>query len=260
MISDKAHVHPDAKIGENVTIEPFAFVEGDVEIGDNSWIGPNAIVMDGARIGAGCRIFSGAVISAIPQDLKYNGEKTTVEIGDGSTIRECVTINRGTSDRFTTRVGKDCLLMAYVHVAHDASIGDNCIIANLASIAGHVTIGDNVVIEGGGVAIQQFVEIGDYSFIAGGSLVRKNVPPYIKVAREPLQFIGVNTIGLRRRGFGDGDIRELEDIYRLLFVHSRNLNGGVEQVKESYARSNHAHNIISFIENSGDGVVRGYNQ
>jgi len=165
-MNNLAQIHPDAKIGDGVEIGPFTTIYGDVIIGDGTWIGPNVTIMDGARIGKNCRIFPGAVISAIPQDLKFAGEKTTVEIGDNTTIRECCTLNRGTKDRMTTKVGSNCLLMAYVHLAHDAFVGDNCVIANSANIAGHVTIGNWVVIEGV-VAVQQFIEIGDHSFICG---------------------------------------------------------------------------------------------
>src|SRR5690554_270385 len=188
---EKAFIHPNAKIGKGVQIDPFAYIAEDVVIGDGCWIGPNATIMDGARIGKNCKIFPGAVISAIPQDLKYKGEKTTAEIGDNTTIRECVTINRGTADRNKTVVGSNCLLMAYVHIAHDVIVGNHVILANTVNIAGHVTIEDYVTLEGV-VAVQQFVRIGMHSFIAGGSLVRKNVPPYVKAAREPLSFVGVN--------------------------------------------------------------------
>ncbi len=257
MISDKASVHPKAKIGQNVTIDPFATIYEDVEIGDNTWIGPNSVIMDGARIGSNCQIFPGAVISAIPQDLKFKGERSTAVVGDGSIIRECVTINRGTADRNTTAIGKNCLLMAYVHIAHDAIIGDEVIIANQASIAGHVTIGDQVVIEGGGVAIQQFVEVGKNAFIAGASLVRKNVPPYIKVAREPLQFVGVNAIGLRRKKANADTVREIEDIYRFIFIHNANLSAGVEKVKKEFKDSEYAAEIVEFINKSPNGIVKG---
>ena len=179
--------------------------------------------MDGARIGKNCKIFPGAVISAIPQDLKFQGEKTTAEIGDNTTIRECVTINRGTSDRLKTVVGNNCLLMAYVHIAHDAFIGNNVILANTANIAGHVTIEDYVILEGVG-AVQQFIKIGAHSFIAGGSLVRKNVPPFVKAAREPLSYAGINAIGLRRRGYDPAVISQIEDIYRHIFVHGTNVS------------------------------------
>jgi len=175
MIHPNSVVNPKAQIGSNVTIGPFTSVEEDVIIGDDTWIGPNVTIMNGARIGKGCRIFPGAVISAIPQDLKFDGEPSTAEIGDFTTIRECVTINKGTKDRMTTKVGSHCLLMAYVHIAHDAFVGNHCIIANSGNIAGHVDIEDWVIIEGV-VAVQQFVRIGAHAFIAGGSLVRKNVP------------------------------------------------------------------------------------
>lgn len=255
-MSNLAQIHPDAEIGEGVEIGPFTTIYGDVVIGEGTWIGPNVTIMDGARIGKNCRIFSGAVISAIPQDLKFAGEKTTVEIGDNTTIRECCTLNRGTKDRMTTKVGSNCLLMAYVHLAHDAFVGDNCVIANSANIAGHVTIGNWVVVEGV-VAVQQFIEIGDHAFIAGGSLVRKNVPPFIKVAREPLSFIGVNSIGLRRRGYTDEQVSRLEDIYRALFVHNNSLAAGVKQIVETLPESEEKQIVIAFIQRSEKGVVRG---
>ena len=255
-MSNLAQIHPDAKIGDGVEIGPFTTIYGDVVIGEGTWIGPNVTIMDGARIGKNCRIFPGAVISAIPQDLKFAGEKTTVEIGDNTTIRECCTLNRGTKDRMTTKVGSNCLLMAYVHLAHDAFVGDNCVIANSANIAGHVTIGNWVVVEGV-VAVQQFIEIGDHAFIAGGSLVRKNVPPFIKVAREPLSFIGVNSIGLRRRGYSDEQVSRLEDIYRALFVHNNSLAAGVKQIVETLPESEEKQIVLEFIERSEKGVVRG---
>jgi UDP-N-acetylglucosamine acyltransferase len=255
-MNNLAQIHPNAKIGEGVEIGPFTTIYGDVVIGDGTWIGPNVTIMDGARIGKNCRIFPGAVISAIPQDLKFAGEQTTVEIGDNTTIRECCTLNRGTKDRLTTKVGSNCLLMAYVHLAHDAFVGDNCVIANSANIAGHVTIGNWVVVEGV-VAVQQFIEIGDHAFIAGGSLVRKNVPPFIKVAREPLSYIGVNSIGLRRRGYSDEQVARLEDIYRALFVHNNSIGAGVKHVIDTLPASEERDIVLAFIQRSDKGVVKG---
>ncbi|MEY3598123.1 MAG: acyl-ACP--UDP-N-acetylglucosamine O-acyltransferase [Bacteroidota bacterium] len=257
MIHPMSVVHPQAKIGQNVEIGPFTTIEEDVVIGDNTWIGPNVTIMNGARIGSNCRIFPGAVISAIPQDLKFLGEQTTAEVGDHTTIRECVTINRGTSDRMTTKVGSHCLLMAYVHIAHDAFVGNHCIIANSGNIAGHVDIEDWVIIEGV-VAVQQFVRIGKHAFIAGGSLVRKNVPPYIKVAREPLSFIGVNAIGLRRRNFSEESVQAIEDIYRKLFVHAPTVGKGVEMVAD-LPDGEYKKEILDFVQASEKGIVKGVN-
>ncbi len=257
MIHPMSVVHPQAKIGQNVEIGPFTTIEADVVIGDNTWIGPNVTIMNGARIGSHCKVFPGAVISAIPQDLKFVGEQTTAEVGDHTTIRECVTINRGTSDRMTTKVGSHCLLMAYVHIAHDAFVGNHCIIANSGNIAGHVDIEDWVIIEGV-VAVQQFVRIGKHAFIAGGSLVRKNVPPYIKVAREPLSFIGVNAIGLRRRNFSEESVQAIEDIYRKLYVHAPTVGKGVEMVGE-LPEGEYKDEILAFIQASDKGIVKGVN-
>ncbi|MEQ8623517.1 MAG: acyl-ACP--UDP-N-acetylglucosamine O-acyltransferase [Vicingaceae bacterium] len=253
---ERAYVHPNAKIGKNVTIEPFAYISEDVEIGDGTWVGPNATIMDGARIGKNCKIFPGAVISAIPQDLKFKGEKTTAEIGDNTTIRECVTVNRGTSDRQKTIVGNNCLLMAYVHIAHDVFVGNHVILANTANIAGHVTIEDHVILEGV-VAVQQFVKIGEHSFIAGGSLVRKNVPPFVKAAREPLTYAGINAIGLRRRGYDTAVISQIEDIYRHIFVHGTNVSKSIEEIKASIPESAEKTQILNFIESSDKGIIRG---
>jgi UDP-N-acetylglucosamine acyltransferase len=249
-------IDPKAKIAENVEIGPFTTIAGDVEIGEGTWIGPNVTIMDGARIGRNCRIFPGAVISAIPQDLKFEGEQTTTEIGDNTTIRECCTLNRGTKDKNTTRVGKNCLLMAYVHLAHDVIVGDNCIIANSANIAGHVDIEDWVVIEGV-VAIQQFIKIGQHTFIAGGSLVRKNVPPYIKAAREPLSFAGVNTVGLRRRGFENDIIAHIEDVYRMIYVHNNNMSRAIHAAEMELPNTVEKQTILDFIRKSDKGIIRG---
>lgn len=251
-----SYIHPDAKIGKNVTISPFSAVYEDVEIGDNTWIGPNATIFQGARIGKNCRIFPGAVIAAIPQDLKFKGEVTTVEIGDNTTIRECVTINRGTSDKMKTVVGSNCLLMAYVHIAHDCTVGNNVIFANSVNVAGHVAIEDYAILEGL-VAVQQFLRIGAHAFITGGSLVRKNVPPFTKAAREPLQYVGINSVGLRRRGFTNERILEIEDIYRTLYVKGHNVTNALAIIEQEAPASAEKDQILAFIRDSNDGIMRG---
>src|ERR1017187_1047467 len=255
-MSQLFYLHPKAKIGTNVTIEPFSTIYDNVEIGDNTWIGPNVTIFSGARIGKNCRIFPGAVIAAIPQDLKFKGENTTAEIGDNTTIRECVTINRGTSDKMKTAIGSNCLLMAYVHVAHDCIIGNNVVIANSVNLAGHVEIEDHSIIEGL-VAIQQFVKIGAHTFITGGSLVRKNVPPFTKAAREPLQYIGINSVGLRRRGFSNETILEIEDMYRTLYVKGHNVTNALAIIEQEAPVSIEKEQILDFIRESKDGIMRG---
>lgn len=256
MISPNASVDKSAKIGKDVTIAPFAVIYGNVEIGDGTWIGPHVTIMEGARIGKNCRIFPGAVISAIPQDLKFSGEESTVQIGDGTTVREFVTINRGTKDRMTTSVGSKCLLMAYVHVAHDCMIGNNVILANSVNLAGHITIEDWAILEGL-AAVQQFVHIGAHSFVTGGSLVRKNVPPYVKAAREPLSYIGVNSVGLRRRGFSNERVLQIEDIYRTIYVRGYNVSNALNIVEQEAPASPEKELIVRFIRDSKDGIIRG---
>jgi UDP-N-acetylglucosamine acyltransferase len=256
MISPLANVSPKAIIGKNVTIEAFATVYDDVEIGDNTHIHPNALIYPDTIIGHNCQIFPGAVIGIVSQDLKYNGEKSNTVIGNNTIIREYVTVHKGTADRMTTKIGDNCLIMAYVHIAHDCIIGNNVIIANYTGLAGHVTIEDFVIVEGMG-AIQQFVTIGKHSFLAGGSKVRKNVPPYIRVAREPLQYIGVNTIGLARRGFEKEIISQIEDIYRLIFVRGHSISNALEIVNQEIIDSTIRNEIVEFIKNSQDGIIKG---
>ncbi|MFH1321566.1 MAG: acyl-ACP--UDP-N-acetylglucosamine O-acyltransferase [Bacteroidota bacterium] len=251
-----ANIHPEAKIGKNVVIEPFATIDKNVTIGEGTWIGPNVTIMDGARIGKNCRIFPGAVISAVPQDLKFKGEKTSVEIGNNVTIREFVTIHRGTVEKYKTTIGNNCLLMAYVHIAHDCIIGNNCILANSVTLAGHVEIQDYAVLEGL-VAVQQFVKVGAHSFIAGASLIRKNVPPYIKAAREPLSYAGINSIGLRRRGFSNEIIQCIEDIYRIIYVKTNNISQALSVVELEIPASEEKQNVIKFIRESTKGIMRG---
>lgn len=252
-----AYVHPGAKIAKNVVIEPFTTIHNNVIIGEGTWIGSNVTIMEGARIGKNCNIFPGAVISAIPQDLKFQDEETIVEIGDGTTIREYVTINRGTVDRMKTVVGKNCWIMAYCHIAHDCIVGDNCIFSNNSTLAGHITVGDYVVLAGM-AAIQQFCKIGSHAFVTGGSLVRKDVPPYVKAGREPLSFVGINSIGLRRRGFSTEKIREIQNIYRILYQKNYNNSQAVEIIEAEMEATPERDEILQFIKNSQRGIMKGY--
>ncbi|MCX6167206.1 MAG: acyl-ACP--UDP-N-acetylglucosamine O-acyltransferase [Sphingobacteriales bacterium] len=257
MIQPLAYIHPQAKIAENVVIDPFVTIHKDVVIGEGTWIGSNATIMNGARIGKNCRIFPGAVISAVPQDLKFGGEDTLVVIGDNTTIRECVTINRGTSDRKETRVGNNVLLMAYTHIAHDCVVGNNCILANGVQLAGHITVDDFAII-GGMSAVHQFVSIGAHVMISGGSLVRKDVPPYTKAGREPLSYVGINSVGLRRRGFSSEKINEIQDIYRVLFLKNSNTTKALDLVEAGFKPTEERDEIINFIRNSNRGVMKGF--
>lgn len=257
MISKLASIHPEARIGMNVHIEPFTTVYRDVEIGDGCWIGPNVTIMDGARIGKNCRIFPGAVISAIPQDLKYAGEFTTTHIGDFTTIREYVTINKGTQALGKTIVGSHCLLMAYVHVAHDCIVGSHCILANGVTLAGHIVIDDHAII-GGLSAVHQFVHIGGHVMVSGGSLIRKDVPPFTKAAREPLAFVGVNSIGMRRRGYSNEKINEIQEIYRTLFMKGYSYSNAVQKIETELPPSKERDDILQFIRNSTRGIMKGF--
>ncbi|MGG5577722.1 acyl-ACP--UDP-N-acetylglucosamine O-acyltransferase [Myroides sp. C15-4] len=252
-----AYVHPGAKIARNVVIEPFTTIHNNVEIGEGTWIGSNVTIMEGARIGKNCKIFPGAVISAEPQDLKFEGEVTTVEIGDNTTIRECVTINRGTKDRYKTVIGENCLIQAYSHIAHDCIIGNNCIFSNSSTLAGHVTVGDYVVLAGL-VAVHQFCTIGSHSFVTGGTLVRKDVPPYIKAAREPISYAGINSVGLRRRGYEPEKIREIQEIYRILFQKNYNTSQALEIIETEMEATPERDEILMFVRNSSRGIMRGY--
>ncbi len=257
MISPLASVSPQAKIGNNVTIEPFTMIYGDVVIGDNTWVGSNVTIYDGARIGNNCKIFPGAVLSAVPQDLKYAGEITTAEIGDGTIIREYVTVNKGTKAAGKTRIGKNNLLMAYVHVAHDCMIGNNCVLANGVTLAGHIVIDDFAII-GGLSAVHQFVHIGSHVMISGGSLVRKDVPPFTKSAHEPLAYVGINSIGMRRRNFNSDTINQIQDIYRILFVKNLNLKKATEEIESTIPQSEVRTEILDFIKSSQRGLMKGY--
>jgi len=257
MIQPLAYVHPQAKVANNVIIDPFVTIEKNVEIGEGSWIGHHATIMEGARIGKNCRIFPGAVISAIPQDLKFDGEETTVHIGDNTTIREFVTVNRGTKASFKTVIGKNCLLMAYVHAAHDCVIGNNVILANAATLAGHIEIDDFAII-GGLAAVHQFVKIGAHSMISGGGMARKDIPPYTKAAREPLSYVGVNSIGLRRRGFTSEQINQIQDIYRIIYRKNYNVSQAVSIIEADVPATPERDEILQFIASSARGIMKGY--
>jgi len=252
-----AYVHPQARIAKNVVIEPFVNIEKNVEIGEGTWIGSNVTIMEGARIGKNCRIFPGAVIAAIPQDLKYDGEDTIVRIGDNTTIREFVTVNRGTKANMETVIGNSCLLMAYVHIAHDCIVGNQCILANAVTLAGHIVVEDWAIL-GGLTAVHQFVNIGQHSMISGGSLVRKDVPPYTKAAREPLSYVGINSVGMRRRGFTPEKINEIQEIYRYIYLKGHNVSQALEMIEAMMPASAERDEIISFITSSARGIMRGY--
>lgn len=256
MINKLASVSEHAKLGENVVVEPFTTIYEDVIIGDNTKIGPNVTIYPGTRIGHDCEIYPGSVIGVIPQDLKFQGEYTTVEIGNYTKIRECVTIHRGTTDKMKTVVGDHCLIMGYVHIAHDCLIGNNVILANYTGLSGHVQIDDFAILEGK-VAAQQFMHIGAHAFIAGASLIRKNVPPFVRAAREPLSYAGINAVGLRRRNFSEQDIKLIENIYRILFVQNNNISKGLVCLEDELEESKIKREVIDFIKNSDKGIIRG---
>lgn len=249
-------IHPNAKIGNNVTISPFVTIEDDVEIGDNTYIASNAVLMSGTRVGKNCKIFPGAILGAIPQDLKFEGEHTTLEVGDNTTIREYCTLNRGTVANGKTVVGSNCLLMAYVHVAHDCIVGDNCVLANNATLAGHVEVEDFVVI-GGLVAIQQFTKIGSHAMLGGGTMHNKDVPPYVRVARQPASYIGINSIGLRRRGFSEAAVQEIQDIYNYLYVSKMTRSEALAAIEKDFPQSEYKSAILNFINESKQGILKG---
>jgi UDP-N-acetylglucosamine acyltransferase len=253
--SPLAYIHPDAKIGANVTIEPFAVVHENTVLGDDCYIYSHAVIHSGARLGKGVRIFNGAVVSGIPQDLKFSGEDSTAELGDYTTVRECATINRGTKAYGKTVVGKHSLIMAYAHVAHDCILGDHVILVNSVALAGHVEIGEFAIL-GGLSAVHQFVHIGAHAMIGGGALVRKDVPPFIKVAKEPLSFEGVNAIGLERRGFTPDQIDRIHHAYRLLYQSGLNTTQAVDRIAEE-AQGPEIEAILSFVQAAERGIVKG---
>lgn len=257
MISPLAFVHPDAKLGENVTVEPFAYIAGDVEIGDGCWIGPGAVIHDGARIGKCCKIHTAASISCLPQDLKFEGEKTTAVIGDYNDIREYVTISRGTASTGTTIIGSHNLLMAYVHVGHDCVIGSHCVVANRVSFAGEVHVDDWAVI-GGHAAIHQWTHLGAHVMVQGGTLLGKDVPPYVIVRNDTVRYAGVNRVGLSRRGFSNERIAEIHEACRLLFQSGMNYIHGCDEVEQKVPQSEERDYLIRFIRESKRGIIKPY--
>lgn len=256
MHSPSAIIHPNAKIGENVTIDPFAVIEEDVIIGDDCHIFSHAVIHDGARIGKNCRIFPGAVIAGIPQDLKFAGEKTTAEIGDNTTVRECVTVNRGTASKKRTIVGQNCLLMAYSHVAHDCVVKNNVIIGNASQIAGEVEIDDFAILSGS-VLVHQFTRISKHVMIQGGSRLGKDIPPYILIGRDPIVYCGINIVGLRRRGFSNQQVFQIQDIYRTLYTRGLNNTDALSAIETEYEPTGERDLILNFIKSSKRGIVRG---
>lgn len=248
-------VSPDAKIGNNVKIGPFSCIYENVEIGDNCEIMNGVTILPGARIGSGVKIFPGAVIGAVPQDLKFRGEDTLAIVGDNTTIRECVTINRGTASKGKTVVGNGCLLMAYTHVAHDCNIGNNVIVSNAVQFGGEVVVDDYAVI-GGGSLIHQFCHLGQYIMLQGGALVNKDIPPYVKAAREPISFIGLNSVGLHRHNFTREDVQAISDIYRILYMSDLNVTNAIKLILQTLPESSYRDTIVSFVENSERGIIR----
>ena len=251
-----SYIHPNAKIGKDVTISPFVTIYDDVEIGDGTYIHPHVTIYPGARIGKNCKIFPGVTVAAEPQDLKFKGEYTTAEIGDNTTLRECVTVHRGTASKGRTVVGSNCLIMAYCHVAHDCELGNNLIISNATQLAGEVVVDDNTVI-GGGTLVHQFTHIGSYVMIQGGTAVNKDIPPYVMAARTPVSFAGLNIVGLRRRGFTNEQIALLQEIYRRIFNSDSNMTDALNSIEAELPASPERDYVLTFIRNSERGVIKG---
>ena len=252
-----AIVHPGAKLADSVEVGPYAYIDDNVEIGENTKILPHATIFPYVKIGRDCSVFPGAVVGAIPQDLKFDGEITYVEIGDRVNIRECATINRGTkaSGKGVTRIGSDTLIMSYVHVAHDCNVGNHCILVSYVGIAGETDVEDWAII-GGGTKVHQFSKIGTHAMVGGGTGVNKDIPPYSICGRNPICFAGVNLVGLRRRGFDSDVIRNIKDIYDVLYYQGYNVSDAIARIEGGFPQSNERDTIIEFIRNSKRGIVR----
>ncbi len=257
MTKPSANIHPDAKLGKNVKVDPFATIYEDVIIADNCWIGPNAILMPGTRIGNNCKVFPGAVIAADPQDLKFEGEYTTVEIGDNTTIREFVTINKGTKARGKTTIGENCLLMSYVHIAHDCEVKNRVIVGSYAGLAGEVEVFDWAIVSPG-TLVHQFVRVGAHVMIQGGSKVTKDVPPFVLAGRDPVAFTGINSIGLRRRSFSNDTIYAIQDVYRIIYQRGLNISDAIDFIDVNLPASDERDEIVLFIKESKRGIIKGY--
>jgi len=256
MVSDLAYVHPKAQLAENVTVEPFAYIAGNVTVGSGTWVGPGAIILDGARIGGNCKIFPTAVISGIPQDQKFRGEETTAEIGNGATVREAATVNRGTASAGKTVIGNYCLIMAYAHVGHDCILGNNVILGNGTGLAGEVKVDDWAIVSAG-TLVHQFARIGGHVMIGGGCRVRTDVPPFIKADRDPLTFLGLNTVGMTRRGFEKERINDIHNMYRVIYQNGMNVSQALDYIEEKFEPSPDRDYIIQFIRKSERGIIRG---
>ncbi|MFT3993745.1 MAG: acyl-ACP--UDP-N-acetylglucosamine O-acyltransferase [Dysgonomonas sp.] len=256
-ISSQAYVHPEAKLGENITVEPFAFIDKNVEIGDGTTIMSGANIRYGSRVGKNCQVSPGAVVGGVPQDLKFKGEDTLAIIGDNTMIRECVTVNRGTASRGHTIVGKNCLLMAYSHIAHDCVLGNSIIVGNATQLAGEVEIDDFAILSGG-TLIHQFTRVGSHVMIQGGTRLGKDIPPYIIAGREPVCYSGVNLIGLRRHGFSNEKINEIQEIYRTIYQSGYNFTDAVKKIEAEFEETPEMKLIVEFVKSSPRGIVRGY--
>lgn len=252
-----AYIHPAARIASSVVIDPFVTIDANVEIGEGTRILSGATILEGSRIGKNVTIFPNAVIGAIPQDLKFVGEETLAVIGDNTVLRECVTVNRGTAARGKTVVGSNCLIMAYSHVAHDCVVGDNVIISNSTQLAGEVVV-DNFAVIGGGTLVHQFCHLGAHVMIQGGALINKDIPPFVKAAREPIAYTGVNSVGLRRRGFTSEQIREIQEVYRYIYMSNLNVSDAIERVEAELPATKERDEILQFIRNAKRGIIRGY--
>lgn len=259
MIHQTAIIDATAKIADDVEIGAYSIIGADVEIESGTWIGPHVVINGPTKIGKNNKIYQFSSIGEDPQDLKFSGENSSLEIGDENTIRENVTISRGTADGGgVTKVGSHNFIMAYVHIAHDCHIKDRVILANCVQLAGHVMVDDFAII-GGSTAVHQFVKIGAHVMVAGGSLVRKDVPPFVTAAREPLSYAGINSIGLRRRGFSNEKINEIQEIYRIIYLRGKNNSKALDNIQMEMSSSKERDEIVNFVRSSDRGVMKGYN-
>ena len=255
MISKLAYVSPDAQIGKDVEIGPFAVIHSNVIIGDGCRIGSNATICEFTQLGKNCQVFPSAVIGAIPQDLKFKGEESWAIIGDNCVLREFVTIHRGTVSKGKTIVGNNNLIMAYCHIAHDCILGSNIIMSNVTQLAGEVEIDDFAII-GGGTLVHQFSHIGSHVMIQGGSKVNKDIPPFAIVAREPIAFCGINSVGLNRRGFTPERIHTIQEVYRLLYNNGMNTTQALAHIEATMPQTPERDTIVAFVRASSRGIVK----